>query len=227
MLSALRRKTKPSARKLRLFAVAGCRCLDAFLDERARQALNVAERFADEVATTDELAAVHQTTLVTNRPRPRRRTFAERQAAAYDDTITSHAWDGIEGATRLDQAIPTRVMFAAQVLELVPPTSPRGAAFDPVVLAGIFRDIFGNPFRSVTLDHAWLTWNDGTVPKLAQAIYDERGLPSGHLDSGRLAILADALEDSGCTDKDILEHCRGPGPHVRGFWVVDLLLGKV
>lgn len=55
---------------------------------------------------------------------------------------------------------------------------------------------------------------------------DERELPSGHFDAGRLAILADALEEAGCTDADILSHCRSPGPHVRGCWVVDLILGK-
>lgn len=55
---------------------------------------------------------------------------------------------------------------------------------------------------------------------------DERELPSGHLDAGQLAILADALEDAGCDNADILDHCRSDGPHVRGCWVVDLLLGK-
>lgn len=88
------------------------------------------------------------------------------------------------------------------------------------------RDIFGNPFRPVTIDPAWTTWNNCTVVKLAEAIYQDRDLPSGCLDAGRMAILADALEDAGCSDEDILPHCRGPGPHVRGCWVVDLLLGK-
>ena len=81
------------------------------------------------------------------------------------------------------------------------------------------RDIFGNPFRPVTLDHAWLRWNDGAAVAIAQRIYDERRFQD-------LPILADALEEAGCTSGDILEHCRGPGPHVRGCWVVDLVLGK-
>jgi hypothetical protein len=96
---------------------------------------------------------------------------------------------------------------------------------DPL-LATLLRCIFDNPFRPVSLDPAWLSWHDATVPKLAQAVYDDRELPSGHLDTHRLAVLADALEDAGCSDQDILSHCRGPGPHVRGCWVVDLLLGK-
>jgi hypothetical protein len=84
----------------------------------------------------------------------------------------------------------------------------------------VLRDIFGpQPFRPVAIAPAWLSWNSGTVPAIARRIYDERAYHD-------LPILADALEDAGCTDADILAHCRGPGPHVRGCWVVDLLLGK-
>ena len=60
-----------------------------------------------------------------------------------------------------------------------------------------------------------------------QAAYEERELPAGTLDLARLAILADALEEAGCTNADILNHCRVPGVHVRGCWAVNLLLGKV
>jgi hypothetical protein len=84
----------------------------------------------------------------------------------------------------------------------------------------LMRCVFGNPFRSMpTADLTWLAWNDGTVPKLAQAIYEERHFAD-------LPILADALEEAGCDNADILTHCRGGGEHVRGCWVVDLLLGK-
>jgi hypothetical protein len=58
-------------------------------------------------------------------------------------------------------------------------------------------------------------------------VYDERELPSCHLDAARLAVLADMLEEAGCTDPLLLGHLRGPGPHLRGCWAVDLLLGKV
>src|SRR5262249_36749153 len=73
-----------------------------------------------------------------------------------------------------------------------------------------------NPFRPVTIGPPPLT---PTVVTLAQSIYEERSFDS-------LPILADALEEAGCTDADILAHCRGPGPHVRGCWVVDAILGK-
>jgi hypothetical protein len=85
--------------------------------------------------------------------------------------------------------------------------------------AGLLRDVFAHSFRPSPLDPSWLAWNGGTVPKLAQAIYDDRRFSD-------LPILADALEEAGCTDADILTHCRSEGPHVRGCWVVDLLLGK-
>jgi hypothetical protein len=84
----------------------------------------------------------------------------------------------------------------------------------------LLHDVIGNPFRPApSVDPAWLTWNGGTVPRLAQAIYDERAFD-------RLPVLADALEDAGCTDADLLGHLRRPWFHVRGCWAVDLLLGK-
>jgi hypothetical protein len=78
------------------------------------------------------------------------------------------------------------------------------------------RCIFGNPFRPAALDPSWLT---STVVLLGRGIYEERAFD-------RLPILADALQDAGCDNADVLDHCRGPGPHVRGCWVVDLVLGK-
>jgi hypothetical protein len=83
-------------------------------------------------------------------------------------------------------------------------------------LPAILRDIFGNPFRPVSAEPSWLT---STVLQLAGGIYAGRAFD-------RLPILADALQDAGCDTTDILAHCRGPGPHVRGCWVVDLVLGK-
>jgi hypothetical protein len=80
-----------------------------------------------------------------------------------------------------------------------------------------------NPFRPVTLDRTWLT---PTVTSLAASVYEERQLPSGLFVNQRLAILADALEDAGCANADILDHLRGGGEHVRGCWPVDLVLGK-
>jgi hypothetical protein len=69
------------------------------------------------------------------------------------------------------------------------------------------------------LDPAWLTWNDGTVPRLAQTIRDE-------LTFDCLPVLADALEEAGCNGRDVLDHCRCPGDHLRDCWVLDWLLAQ-
>jgi hypothetical protein len=92
------------------------------------------------------------------------------------------------------------------------------------VQVDFLHDLFGPlPFRPVPFALAWLT---PTVRNLAQAAYDNRTLPAGTLDSARLSVLADALEEAGCDNADILTHCRQPGEHVRGCWAVDLILGK-
>jgi hypothetical protein len=82
--------------------------------------------------------------------------------------------------------------------------------------AVLLREVFGNPFRPAVPQQRWLT---PTVVKIAQQVDNERYFED-------LPVLADALEDAGCDNADILSHCRGPGPHVRGCWVLDLILGK-
>jgi hypothetical protein len=86
--------------------------------------------------------------------------------------------------------------------------------------AALLRCIFGNPFRSQPpLPASVLAWNGDTVRRIAEGIYEERAFD-------RLPILADALLDAGCDDEELLAHCRSAGPHVRGCWAVDLILGK-
>ena len=80
----------------------------------------------------------------------------------------------------------------------------------------ILHDIFGNPFQPITFDPSWQT---STVISLALQVYDSR-------DFSAMPILADALQDAGCDNQDVLNHCRGPGPHTRGCWVCDLILSK-
>ena len=93
--------------------------------------------------------------------------------------------------------------------------------------AALLRCIFGNPFcPSPPLPPAVFAWNDGTVCRIAEAIYEERRMPEGTLDTARLAILADARLDAGCDDEALPARCRSAGPHVRGCWAIDLLLGR-
>jgi hypothetical protein len=82
--------------------------------------------------------------------------------------------------------------------------------------AALLRDIVGNPFRPVAFDPRWRT---ADTVGLARAIYEDRAIE-------RIPLLADALMDAGCADEQVIWHCRGDGPHVRGCWVVDLVLGK-
>jgi hypothetical protein len=89
--------------------------------------------------------------------------------------------------------------------------------------APLIHDVFGNPFSPAAFDPVWRT---PVVGSLARAAYEERSLPAGALDPGRLAVLADSLEEAGCSDGTVLSHLRGPGPHIRGCWALDLVLGK-
>ncbi len=86
------------------------------------------------------------------------------------------------------------------------------------LVADLFRDIIGNPFHPISLNPDWLAWNGGTVGQLAETIYDERRYQD-------LPVLADALEDAGCDEREILDHLRGPKAHVRGCWALDLARG--
>ena len=81
----------------------------------------------------------------------------------------------------------------------------------------LLRCIFGTPFQGSPLKEP--KWRTDTVTGIAQAIYDDRAFD-------RLPVLADALEDAGCDDRELLDHCRSGEEHVRGCWAVDLLLGK-
>jgi hypothetical protein len=92
----------------------------------------------------------------------------------------------------------------------------RGCPVELAAQAELMRDIFGNPFREVVFDPAWCT---SDVLAMAQAMYSNR-------DFSAMPILADALQDAGCDEEDILSHCREDREHVRGCWVVDLVLGK-
>jgi hypothetical protein len=189
---------KTSARKLRLFACACCRRVwDRFPDD-CRQRIVIGERYADdEIPFRDvERAAAPWGT-----------------GAGYD----SETGGGPEVDASMLPVYSDPTYSALWANEAAWLAKDHGA--ERRVQSEVLRDIVGNPFRRVRIDHCWIVWNSGTLRELAQAIYTD-------LAFDRLPILADALEDAGCTNADILAHCRGPGPHVRGCWVIDLLLGK-
>ena len=112
--------------------------------------------------------------------------------------------------------------------DLLEPSAQVGTHEQRKSLCDIIRDLFANPLRPLPrIDPTWITWNSGTVMRLAEAAYDNRLLPSGHLDPVRLAVLCDALLDAGCPQgHELVLHLRGEGPHVRGCAAVDALFGR-
>jgi hypothetical protein len=204
MLEFLRNGGKVSERKLRLFACACCRSVWHLLtDKCSRRAVEVVERFADGQATPQTLRkwywAAYEAFEVTEEDGRVEAAYAANRAAHQDAAVA--ALDGSAAAG--------------------------DAGLAPAGQCGLLRDIIGNPFWvAPSIDQVWLCWNDETIPRLAWASYEERSLPAGMLDTVRLFVLADALEDAGCTEADLLRHLRGPGPHVRGCFVLDALLGK-
>ncbi len=159
----------------------------------------------------------------------RRLGLIEEREGAEGDPGLGEPWEELAAARRDRTIGATRFRRdAAQVLlAWDDPEMVAAILFDCFkswgVSVGLFgqvanarREIFGNPFRPVTFSPDWRT---STVVARAQQMYESR-------DFGAVPVLATALQDAGCDSADVLDHCRGPGPHVRGCWVVDLVLGK-
>lgn len=206
MLAFLRGRA--SDRKSRMFALACCRFVTDFLDPRGVWALDVAERYADGLCDRDALEAA--------------RAGADEAFDEFDDRqgreSAAHAVECLCHADGLGDVLNEIAWDTAAVASLSQPPHLMRAAkrLGRLNRCRLLRDIFNNPFRLVALD---LTWLSSTAVGLAQGIYADRAFD-------RLPILADALEESGCGDAGLLAHCRETGPHVRGCWVIDLLLDK-
>jgi hypothetical protein len=225
MLEFLGSSDRLRVRKARLFAVACCRRIwSALVDERSRHLVEITERYADGLTRYGEVAAA----------------FDQHERAESCYTVKAGWWAvgfaAVPG-TRLKETLRAS-RDAADAAAYAPCQDTENdedlgrlhALLYPLeraAQADLLRDIFGpSPLQQCPLVPSLLTWNDGIVRTLAQAAYDERLLPSGELDPARLAILADALTDAGCTDAALLGHLRGPGPHVRGCHAVDWILRK-
>jgi hypothetical protein len=200
-------RRKGTDRKWRLFAVACCRRVEHLLsDKRFRHAIDVAEKHADGAVTDSALLKAWK--------------------------AADKAFDELAATRGLKKSSPRRCAAAAanwcalstdgKVAELSchaafqarhTAKKPHGEAYEQAYL---LRDVFGGKKPAVKLDPAWLT---STVIALAKGIYEERAFD-------RMPILADALQDADCDNKRILNHCRNAKQvHVRGCWVVDLILG--
>lgn len=217
LLWALKGKLLP--RRRRLFAVACCRrWLPDMIDPESRHAVEIAEHYADGRVGEGEMESAYDRA----RDVSVDRLLSCHPSSESDRPRLENAWILAQAAQR---ACSPSVMLPLLELsrELLIRAANLGSeheAQEKAAQCTFIRDIFVNPFYPpLPVDSSCLAWNDGVIPKLAQAIYDDRAFD-------RLPILADALEEAGCTNADILNHCRQPGEHVRGCWVVDLLLGK-
>jgi hypothetical protein len=193
--------TPPSERKRRLFVCACARRVSGrYPDRYNRKAIKIGERFADGEVTFQE---------------------AWRQ---FETVSRKHSRDAVHHPA--GSCFPVHLLLTTGRLQAACLTDVRRLALEildspaePDAQRELFRDIFGNPFRSFFFDRSWGRWQGGLIFHLAQTIYEERRWDE-------LSILADALEDAGCTDETILSHCRTPSLHARGCWLLDGLLGK-
>ena len=188
-----------SDRKLRLFGCACYRGLWATLSvpEVRRDVLRASERYADREITKQAFKLIRKRVSFWEGARVSGEAWEVAAASARDCSGESQTW------------VPDGEGYIMKTVRQRPEQAR--------VHCYLFRDIFGNPFRHATFDPAW---RSSTVVALAAQMYESR-------DFGAMPILADALQDAGCDSEDVLNHCRdAKATHVRGCWVVDLVLGK-
>jgi hypothetical protein len=191
-------------RKARLFGVACCRRLWHLLtDARCRDVVEMAERYADERAGRAAWVAAY------DNYRAARRAFGS-TAAFFAHAAVGHL---------LSDAANDPVGYAAAASSWAAGAG-HSRAEEQAAQASLVRCIFGPlPLGPTAVDSAVLGWNDRLIPRLAQAIYEERRF-------GDLPLLGDALLDSGCEDDPLMAHCRAGVEHARGCWALDAILGR-
>jgi hypothetical protein len=190
-------RARPNGRKIRLLVCEWCNRRWNALDERYQRAIEIAGRFADGQATDEELSQARRAA------RGCRQMYGVPCAYARSIQYT----DAVSVAGHLAQYPYDR--HEPEVVE--------ARKAEKVAQLAILHDIFGTPFRPVAFFSDWRT---DTTRALARQMYESR-------DFGAMPILADALQEAGCDSEEVLSHCRDPKQvHVRGCWVVDLVLGK-
>lgn len=218
---------KWSTRKARLFSTACCRRIWPLLGEVDRRAVEVGEAVADKKKRLTDLRIAHEAAnTIDLGPDPSTglpyRSWASVSSGEWQ--YCYHLWINPEGravcrvgrfvSTPTPWGCPAETANEARVL-IAFRTGLDAALQEEPIQCRLLRDILGPSIRPVLQQ----TWRSGAVRKLAEAVYEARAFE-------RLPILADALEEAGCDDAVILSHCRQPGEHARGCWVVDRVLGK-
>jgi hypothetical protein len=211
LLARLTAEAKRHRRRLRLFSVACCRRLGRWIiNERLWKCLDAAERYADGRLKDSGLdhwtAEANRSWQAAEQPgaRIRNRPAVVRAHHAIAYTCLSDRYRAYARAAPI--ILGASKEFGGPFVREMRSLFPR-----------LLRDIFGNPFRPVPFDRAWRT---AAVVGLAETIYADR-------DFNLMPVLGDALEEAGCDEEGVLRHCRDPQQvHVRGCWVVDLVLGR-
>jgi hypothetical protein len=237
MLEFLRGKV--SDRKLRLFACACCwKVVDCLTDE-TRALLGLAEQVADLQISSNERktararafdASWNMDPKLVSRRGPAKAAVASALAGHASEAAVASAWyttfvlDLKHAGTLQDEL--RKQNPSEENARVSAATWDAARKQVSAIQCTLLRCIIGNPSLSVSFAPSWLAWNDAVVVRLAQAAYENRILPTGTLDNACLAILADALEEAGCSDERILSYLRSGDEHYRGCFVVDALLGK-
>jgi hypothetical protein len=242
LLDFVQRNGKLTDRKARLFAVACCRRIwDLLPDEASRDAVVLAEHFADGRA---DLAALQMIAQQEPSDCPPGRDAAYSacippDARCRDCGISMVLRRGVRGyflgcgryprcrgvRSSLLNTANIAAKTRANSIAVEAKDGERVRAVEQEIQCLLLRDLLPL-FHSTAIDASCLAWSGGLIQALAQTAYEEMQVPEGTLDLGRLGVLADALEDAGCTNAELLAHLRAPGPHVRGCWAVDALVAK-
>jgi hypothetical protein len=209
MLSYLAEEANANPRKLRLFACACWSRLSHLLwDERLRRFLQMLELCADGRVRGKEKNQILKSARIAVESSAESRVGSAREREVAEQMLGY-------GLAKKASDVSYRACFTAH--RAATWIGDWAVAAEEKAQCELLREVFGNPFRPVVLDPSWFAWQDGAVRKLARVIYEEHRF-------GDLPVLADALEEAGCTEPELLGHLRGPGPHVRGCWALDLVL---
>jgi hypothetical protein len=216
-----------SERKERLLAVACCRRVWRLIrDSDVRSAIQLSEEVADGAVPFESLKTLEGALTWEPRWNPDDwasfvdHLIAEAVRACLSRLAIHRVLQETTKAVGLCHLIASHPEWQTrQINDLNELYANRDSEREACEQCALVREVLGNPFRPVVINPSWVASNGGAVKRLAAGIYEEKTF-------GRMPILADALEDAGCDHAEILEHCRGPGLHVRGCWVLDLILGK-
>lgn len=215
-----------SERRLRLLGCAFARMVwPHMIDDSSRLAVEAAERYADGLISREEMAAAEAAAFETARLADLRSTVSDPGWAATRTAARAanlHAWSSATGAQFVALLAAAPWEFGNQGKSVIHHGDQRVRAEAKLTQCELVREVVGDPFAPKAVRSNWLRWNDGVIGEMARAIYEERRFDE-------MGVLADALEEAGCADEDILGHCRRTSScgHVRGCWVIDLLRGVV